>query len=62
MRKPGAKISDTIKDPSPADGGEAADYDEWVRTKIEAAVADADRQPEKRIPIADVWKKFGLDD
>ncbi len=62
MRKPGAKASDDTKNEPPADNGEAAGYDEWVKAKIEAAVAEADRHPEKRIPIGDVWKKFGLDD
>ncbi|MDE1158969.1 MAG: hypothetical protein PW791_12005 [Neorhizobium sp.] len=62
MRKPGTKTSDDAKSQPLADGGEAGGYDEWVKAKIEAAVAEADRHPEKRIPIGDVWKKFGLDD
>lgn len=62
MRKPGAKATDNTRNQPLADAGKAAGYDEWVRAKIEAAVADADRHPEKRIPIGDVWKKFGLDD
>lgn len=38
------------------------EYDAWVRAKIEAALKEANEHPERRIPMRDVWKKFGLED
>lgn len=37
-------------------------YDAWVKAKIEAALKEANEHPEQRIPMREVWKKFGLED
>ena len=37
------------------------DYLSWRDAKIRAALAEAKAHPEKRLPQAAVWKKFGLE-
>ncbi len=39
----------------------SAAYDAWAKAKIEAALRDAIEHPELRVPLDQVWKKFGLD-
>ena len=36
-------------------------YDAWAKAKIEKALDEAKRHPERRIPLDKVWKKFGLE-
>lgn len=36
-------------------------YDAWAKAKIEKALEEAKRHPERRIPLDKVWKKFGLE-
>ena len=36
-------------------------YDDWVKTTIETAVAEADAHPEDWIPLEEIMKKFGLE-
>lgn len=37
-------------------------HDAWARAKIEFALKEANEHPERRIPMRQVWKKFGLED
>jgi hypothetical protein len=38
-----------------------ADYDAWARAKIAGALKEAVDHPEKRVPLDEVWKRFGLE-
>ena len=38
-----------------------AEYDAWARAKIENALRLAKERPEARIPIEQVWKRFGIE-
>jgi hypothetical protein len=58
MSKPDAK---TTNPANLAQDARDEGYDEWVRAKIENALREADEFPERRIPIKQVWKKFGLE-
>jgi hypothetical protein len=41
---------------------DAAAYGKWARRKIEHALKQADAHPDKRIPQAEVWRRFGIED
>jgi hypothetical protein len=56
-KRAGIDLEATLPGNSPTE----ADYDAWVRAKIEAALKEAKEHPERRIPQAEVWKKFGLE-
>jgi hypothetical protein len=36
-------------------------HDKWARRKIEHALKQADAHPDKRIPQAEVWRRFGIE-
>ncbi len=38
-----------------------AEYLKWKERKIEAALKEANRQPEMTVPSHLVWKRFGLE-
>lgn len=46
---------------SSSDKRAGADYDAWAREKIENALRLAKERPEARIPIEQVWKRFGIE-
>lgn len=58
------KASMTFKDlTTPSDEKERdLGYDAWARARIEFALKEATEHPERRIPMRQVWKKFGLED
>jgi len=45
----------------PAEDATPEEYDRWLKAKVGAALAEADAHPERLIPQAEVFKKFGLE-
>jgi hypothetical protein len=61
MSEPDAKFNNR-KEPTPTlDEPSSAAYDAWAKAKIEAALSESIEHPEWRVPLDQVWKKFGLD-
>ncbi len=61
MSEPDAKINRPQEQTPTLDEPSSAAYDVWAKAKIEAALRDAIEHPELRVPLDQVWKKFGLD-